>query len=111
VYKRQIYQICEWNRIEKIDSVARIESNRNLFARIGMLYYWHSGPVETKRNTVGTNLRRGVGRTARVDAVPADASAPLARPLPTHAAYTNRFDIGPTNNNNNNNNKQICIAP
>ena len=26
------------NRIEKIDSVARIESNRNFFARIGMLY-------------------------------------------------------------------------
>ena len=25
------------NRIEKIDSVARIESNRNFFARIGML--------------------------------------------------------------------------
>ena len=28
MYKRQIYQIAEWNRIEKIDSVARIESNR-----------------------------------------------------------------------------------
>ena len=27
----------ESNRIEKIDSVARIESNRNFFARIGML--------------------------------------------------------------------------
>jgi len=27
------------NRIEKIDSVARIESNRNFFAGIGMLYY------------------------------------------------------------------------
>jgi len=26
------------NRIEKIDSVARIESNRNFFAGIGMLY-------------------------------------------------------------------------
>ena len=26
------------NRIEKIDSVARIKSNRNFFARIGMLY-------------------------------------------------------------------------
>ena len=26
------------NRIEKIDSVARIESNRNFFARLGMLY-------------------------------------------------------------------------
>jgi len=26
------------NRIEKIDSVARIESNRNFLARIGMLY-------------------------------------------------------------------------
>jgi len=26
------------NRIEKIDSVARIELNRNFFARIGMLY-------------------------------------------------------------------------
>ena len=26
------------NRIEKIDSVAKIESNRNIFARIGMLY-------------------------------------------------------------------------
>jgi len=26
VYKRQIYQIAESNRIEKIDSVARIES-------------------------------------------------------------------------------------
>jgi len=36
VYKRQIYQIAESNRIEKIDS--RIESNRNFFARIGMLY-------------------------------------------------------------------------
>ena len=29
--KRQIYQIAELNRIEKIDSVARIESNRNFF--------------------------------------------------------------------------------
>jgi len=28
VYKRQIYQIAKSNRIEKIDSVARIESNR-----------------------------------------------------------------------------------
>ena len=28
MYKRQIYQIAESNRIEKIDSVARIESNR-----------------------------------------------------------------------------------
>ena len=28
VYKRQIYQIAESNLIEKIDSVARIESNR-----------------------------------------------------------------------------------
>jgi len=26
------------NRIEKIHSLARIESNRNFFARIGMLY-------------------------------------------------------------------------
>ena len=26
------------NRIEKIDSVGKIESNRNFFARIGMLY-------------------------------------------------------------------------
>jgi len=26
------------NRIEKIDSVVRIESNRNFFTRIGMLY-------------------------------------------------------------------------
>ena len=31
MYKRQIYQIAESNRIEKIDSVARIESNRNFF--------------------------------------------------------------------------------
>jgi len=31
VYKRQIYHIAESNRIEKIDSVARIESNRNFF--------------------------------------------------------------------------------
>jgi len=31
VYKRQIYQIAESNRIEKIDLVARIESNRNFF--------------------------------------------------------------------------------
>jgi len=31
VYKRQIYQIAESNRVEKIDSVARIESNRNFF--------------------------------------------------------------------------------
>jgi len=40
MYKRQIYQIAESNRIEKIDSVARIESNRTetFFARIGMLY-------------------------------------------------------------------------
>ena len=32
------------NRIEskKIDSVARIESNRNFFARIGMLYLLHN---------------------------------------------------------------------
>jgi len=28
--------LSDW-RIEKIDSVARIESNRNFFARIGML--------------------------------------------------------------------------
>ena len=28
MYKQQIYQIAELNRIEKIDSVARIESNR-----------------------------------------------------------------------------------
>jgi len=34
-----MYQISESNRIEKIDSVARIELNRNFFARIGMLYY------------------------------------------------------------------------
>ena len=34
-----MYQIGESNRIEKIDSVARIESNRNFFARIGMLWY------------------------------------------------------------------------
>jgi len=40
MYKRQIYQIAESNRIEKIDSVARIESNpiETFFARIGMLY-------------------------------------------------------------------------
>jgi len=42
VYKRQIYQIAESNRIEKknrFDSENRIESNRNFFfARIGMLY-------------------------------------------------------------------------
>jgi len=31
VYKRQIYQIAESNRIEKIYSVARIESNQNFF--------------------------------------------------------------------------------
>ena len=31
MYKRQIYQIGESNRIEKIDSVAKIESNRNFF--------------------------------------------------------------------------------
>jgi len=36
VYKRQIFQIAESNRIQKkIDSVARIET---FFARIGMLY-------------------------------------------------------------------------
>ena len=28
MYKRQIYQIAESNRIEKIDLVAKIESNR-----------------------------------------------------------------------------------
>ena len=33
-----MYQIGESNRIEKIDSVARIESNGNFFAGIGMLY-------------------------------------------------------------------------
>ena len=40
MYKRQIYQIAESNQIEKIDSVARIESTRieTFFARIGMLY-------------------------------------------------------------------------
>jgi len=32
VYKRQIYHIAESNRIQKIDSVARIESNRNFFS-------------------------------------------------------------------------------
>ena len=31
VYKPQIYHIAESNRIEKIDSVERIESNRNFF--------------------------------------------------------------------------------
>ena len=31
MYKRQIYQIAESNRIEKIDSVSRIESNGNFF--------------------------------------------------------------------------------
>ena len=31
MYKRQIYQIAESNRIEKIYSVARIESNQNFF--------------------------------------------------------------------------------
>jgi len=31
LYKRQIYQIAESNRMEKIDSVARIESNQNFF--------------------------------------------------------------------------------
>ena len=36
MYKRQIYQIAESNK--KIDSVERIESNRNFFGRIGMLY-------------------------------------------------------------------------
>ena len=38
--KRLINQIAESNRIEKIDSIARIESNRieTFFARIGMLY-------------------------------------------------------------------------
>ena len=38
MYKRQIYQIAESNRIEKIDSEARVES-KLFFARIGMLYY------------------------------------------------------------------------
>jgi len=43
VYKRQIYQIAESNRVEKIDSVARIESNlggliETFFARIGTFY-------------------------------------------------------------------------
>ena len=32
MYKRQIYHIAESNRIQKIDSVARIESNRNFFS-------------------------------------------------------------------------------
>jgi len=51
VYKRQIYQLAESNRIEKIDLVARIESNRieTFFARIGML--WH--PATTRSNVVG----------------------------------------------------------
>jgi len=35
MYKRQIYQIAESNK--KIDLVARIKSNRDFFARIGML--------------------------------------------------------------------------
>ena len=34
---KYIRLIGESNRIEKIDSVVRIESNRNFFARIGML--------------------------------------------------------------------------
>jgi len=34
VYKRQTYQIAESNRIEKIDSIARIESNRNFFPEL-----------------------------------------------------------------------------
>ena len=34
MYKRQIYQIAESNRIEKIDSVARIESNRNFLPEL-----------------------------------------------------------------------------
>ena len=41
MYKRQIYQIAELNRIEKnrFGSENLIESNRNFFARIGMLYF------------------------------------------------------------------------
>jgi len=39
VYKRLIYQIAESNRIEnRFGSENRIKSNRNFFARIGMLY-------------------------------------------------------------------------
>jgi len=39
MYKRQIYQIAESNRIEKngFGSENRIELNRNFFAQIGML--------------------------------------------------------------------------
>ena len=50
MYKRQIYQIAESNRIEKIDSVTRIESNRNFFPRIGMHYPWErSDEIAHKR--------------------------------------------------------------
>jgi len=37
-YKRQIYQIAESNRKNRFGSENQIESNRNFFARIGMLY-------------------------------------------------------------------------
>jgi len=60
VYKRQIYQIAESNRLEKIDSVARIESNRieTFFARIGMLYYTqlHIGLYLSRRRPTQTLL-------------------------------------------------------
>jgi len=38
VYKQQIYQIAESNQKNRFGSLNRIESNRNFFARIGMLY-------------------------------------------------------------------------
>jgi len=38
----------ESNR-KKIDSIARIESNRNFFARIGMLYSVRAGGIGAQR--------------------------------------------------------------
>jgi len=52
--------IAESNRIEKIDSVARIESNRNFFARIGMPYccycYCYYYCYYILRQKKGTNI-------------------------------------------------------
>jgi len=57
LYKRQIYQIAESNRIEKIDSVARIESNQNFFCPNWNALV-HRPWITEDRRKWGTQLRR-----------------------------------------------------
>jgi len=72
VYKRQIYQIAESNRIEKIDSVAKIESNRNFFcpnwnALVGIVGSWG----QTKQSVRVQGTKRAPGTPERDKMPPA----------------------------------------